>query len=353
MLDSLHRRPRGRRLAPALSGLTGGRVPAATAADADRRLEALRRYRAPEYAERLGPPSQALLARLDAADVAEVRRRVEPALEGFWERSGAVTQEHLKLILGVHYRVESVLAKTGLRHDEPPEDVHAMARGALAAGGDPWIADLLAGAAERGGRELTAGARVLDFGCSSGRHLRVLQAWRPEVGWAGCDPNRRAIEWASAQLPGIEFFVSPQEPPLELAPDSLDVAFAVSVWSHFAAGAAERWLAELHRLLRPGGLLILTVQGFASVAHYLRAAAISPEAAASAVEDLLATGRHDLDAFGPGGDWGVASPEWGMAYMTLEWLAARATPAWALALYEPARLDSNQDLVVLERAGGR
>jgi hypothetical protein len=38
-----------------------------------------------------------------------------------------------------------------------------------------------------------------------------------------------------------------------------------------------------------------------------------------------------------------------MAYMTLEWLLARATPAWSLALHEPARIDFNQDLVVLTR----
>ena len=33
----------------------------------------------------------------------------------------------------------------------------------------------------------------------------------------------------------------------------------------------------------------------------------------------------------------------------VEWLLARATPAWSLALHEPARIDFNQDLVVLTR----
>lgn len=228
-----------------------------------------------------------------------------------------------------------------------------MGRGPLAAGGDFWIADLLVDAAERCGHALAADARVLDFGCSSGRHLRVLRAWRSDVSWMGCDPNRPAIEWARAHLPGVEFFVSPQEPPLDLESGSLDLAYAISVWSHFASDAAERWLAEMHRLIRPGGLLVLTVQGLASVVHYLRIDAIAAAAAVHAVEDLLATGHHYLDPFGPGGDWGVVSPDWGMAYMTLEWLAQRAAPEWSLALYEGARLDTNQDLVVLERAGGR
>ena len=351
MLDSLHRRPRGRLLAPVLSGLTGGRVPAAEAAPAPDRalIRALRERPVPHYEPRLGEPSRALLGRLDEADAEAVKARLEPELAGFWELTDPVTREHLKLILGVHYGVGSVIEKTGLRPDTPPEDVHAMGRGPLAAGGDPWIADLFADALERSGRPVAGGQRILDFGCSSGRHLRVLHAWRPDVAWLGRDPNRAAIAWAAEHLPGIDFAVSPQEPPLELPDGSLDAVLAVSVWSHFGAGAAERWLAEMHRLLRPGGALVLTIQGPGSIAHYLREGAIDEAGASAAAEALLASGHHLVQSFGPDGDWGVASPEWGMAYLTLEWLLARATPAWSLALHEPARIDFNQDLVVLTR----
>jgi len=372
VLDSLHRRPRGRALAPALatlSELTRGRVRAPThaeieeaaaqrreveraAADAERarRMLAALERRRPEICEHaVGPPSRALLARIDEADLEELHRRVHPDWYPLWERSDPATSEHLKLILGVHYDVEGIIAKTGLRRDEPPEEVHAMGRGALAAGGDFWIADIVAGAAERCGITFGAGTRVLDFGCSSGRHLRVLQAWMPEAEWLGCDPNAAAIAWASGHLSGIDFFVSPQDPPLKLEPASVDVVSAISVWSHFGAGAAERWLDEMRRVIRPGGVLVLTVQGVASVAAYLRRGEIPPEHAAEAVEDLIATDHHYREWFGEQGDWGIRSPEWGMAYMTLEWLAAHATPAWSVAMYEPARIDDNQDLVVLRR----
>jgi SAM-dependent methyltransferase len=372
VLDSLHRRPRGRALAPALatlSELTGGRVRAPTHAEieedaarrraaaetaaqaerARRMLAALERRTPPVREHAVGPPSRALLERIDEDDLAELRRRVHPDWDPLWERSDPATAEHLKLILGVHYDVESILAKTGLRRDEPPEEVHAMGRGALAAGGDFWIADIVAGAAERCGVRFGAGTRTLDFGCSSGRHLRVLQAWLPEAEWLGCDPNDAAIDWAREHLPGIEFFVSPQEPPLDLGPASLDVVSAISVWSHFGAGAAERWLGEMRRLVRPGGVLVLTVQGVGSVAAYLRRGEIPPEHTAEAVEDLLAADHHYREWFGEHGDWGVRSTEWGMAYMTLEWLATRATPAWSVALFEPTRIDDNQDLVVLRR----
>jgi len=51
------------------------------------------------------------------------------------------------------------------------------------------------------------------------------------------------------------------------------------------------------------------------------------------------------------GDWGVKDTEWGMAYMTLEWLAELVTPDWSVELFEAARIDTNQDLVVLRRSG--
>ena len=129
-----------------------------------------------------------------------------------WDTALPAAREHLKLVLGVHHGVRPVLEKTGLTTAMPPDEVHAMGRGP-AAGGDFWTADWMAEAARRAGAPLADGDRVLDFGCWSGRHLRVLQAWRPGVRWIGCDPNEGAIGWAAEHLGGIEFFVSPQEPP--------------------------------------------------------------------------------------------------------------------------------------------
>ena len=66
-------------------------------------------------------------------------------------------------------------------------------------------------------------------------------------------------------------------------------------------------------------------------------------------EALYRRGFWFAHAFGEDGDHGVVSPDWGMAYATPEWLLARLLPDWSALLYEPARLDANQDLYVLER----
>src|SRR5206468_688639 len=80
-----------------------------------------------------------------------------------------------------------------------------------------------------------------DFGASSGRVVRVLAAGHPDARWSGCDPNAPAIAWARANLPGIDFFVRPQDPPLDRPDGAFDLVFAISLWSHYDRGAAGRW----------------------------------------------------------------------------------------------------------------
>jgi SAM-dependent methyltransferase len=354
MLDSLRRRPRGRAWAEVLARVTNGRVPGPPAPGAepqpeDRIVRALMSNRAPAYREAALAPTRGLLARLNRGDGDAVVAALDAETRATWNAAPAWMRDHLRLIFGVHHQVQGVLEKTGLVTAMPPVDVHAMGRGPLAAGGDFWTADLLGTAILDAGVALADDDRVLDFGCSSGRHLRVLRAWRPGVRWMGCDPNAGAIAWAGASLEGIEFFVSPLEPPLELDPGSLDAVMAVSVWSHFGAGAALRWLEEMARLVRPGGVLALTIQSAGSLAFFLQGGHVDHEYARRVAEDLLAEGHAWVDAFGPEGDWGVKHPEWGMGFMTLEWLAARALADWTLERFDPRRIGANQDLVALRR----
>ena len=50
------------------------------------------------------------------------------------------------------------------------------------------------------------------------------------------------------------------DPPLEFESASVDLAWAISVFTHLTDNSVP-WLLELHRLLKPGGLLIATYMG--------------------------------------------------------------------------------------------
>jgi len=295
------------------------------------------------------PATDALHARLTPADLASIEAALEGNLALLWAQAGEGERRYLALLCAAWYRLPDALEHTGLSAAVPPEDVHAMARGPLAAGGDPGLADLVLRALTASRVPLASGARVLDFGCSSGRGVRVLAAARPDVTWLGCDPNPEAIAWAGSHLPGVEWFTSPNAPPLPLDDGTLDVAYAISIWSHFAPGPARAWLDEMHRLIRPGGALVLTVHGLDTIAHHLRGGHASPLEVTEITTSLLRGEVHFDDVFAGRGDWGVHDPGWGNAYLTLDWLAPRVTPAWSITLAESGGLQGVQDVVVLRR----
>jgi SAM-dependent methyltransferase len=135
-----------------------------------------------------------------------------------------------------------------------------------------------------------------------------LAAWRPELRWLGRDPNAEAIAWARAHVPGVEFFASPQDPPLPLEDDALDVVYAISIWSHFGRDAALRWLAEMQRVIRPGGVLVLTTHGLDAAALFLRRGWLDRGDAARYVGDPIARGHAFADVFGAKGTGGSSAP---------------------------------------------
>ena len=248
----------------------------------------------------------------------------------------------LAISLGLHLGLCEV---EGMSAEMPPDDVHDMASGPLGTGGSLYHADLVAD----GLGAPAGGARILDFGCSSGRVVRVLAAAYPQASWMGCDPNAPAIAWAQRALPGIEFSVSPLGPPLPLAGGSLDAAFAISIWSHYDERSAVAWLDEMHRLLRPGGRLLLTAHGLDSVAFYARHRHRSPLVMQETQHALQDRGFSFRAVFVGEGDWGVDAGSWGESFFTPEWLLVQATPAWSVIRFRPAANEGNQDVYVLER----
>ncbi|RYY66632.1 MAG: class I SAM-dependent methyltransferase, partial [Chitinophagaceae bacterium] len=120
-----------------------------------------------------------------------------------------------------------------------------------------WVIDQLSAYAP------LEGARLLDWGCGPARVLRHLPALLPGARFAGSDYNGATIDWCRAHIPGIDFRRNGVLPPLAFEDTSFDAAYALSVLTHLSEEAHAAWLTELHRILRPGGLLLLTTHGAA------------------------------------------------------------------------------------------
>ncbi len=105
------------------------------------------------------------------------------------------------------------------------------------------------------------GKRVLDFGSGAGRTLRHFATAAETAEFWGADIDEPSIAWMQENLsPPFHAWQSTINPPLGLEHGSFDLIYAISVFTHLTDNSIQ-WLLELHRLLKPDGLLIATFMG--------------------------------------------------------------------------------------------
>lgn len=137
---------------------------------------------------------------------------------------------------------------------------------------------MFAGLAADHGIDLRGGATVVDWGVGCGRIARWLAA-EVEAGggrFIGSDLNPKLVAWARESLPGA-YHVNGLMPPLALGRGEAVVVYSYSVLTHLREKACVAWLAEVARVLKPGGVALLTFHD----EHY--ATAYGPPGAAEAL----------------------------------------------------------------------
>lgn len=102
----------------------------------------------------------------------------------------------------------------------------------------------------QGGRKVAA----LDVGCGIGSLHPYLDGVFDSV--AGCDISGESIERARRERPGIEY-TAYRPPRLPYADGAFDLAFASCVLHHVPTDAWAGFLAEMRRVVRPGGIACL------------------------------------------------------------------------------------------------
>lgn len=95
--------------------------------------------------------------------------------------------------------------------------------------------------------------RVADWGCGLARVLRHLPDRYEKTGF---DYNARAIQWCAEHVRSAQFFHNGLMPPLPAAAASFEALYALSVFTHLSADAHDAWIADIARVLEPGGVFI-------------------------------------------------------------------------------------------------
>ena len=124
------------------------------------------------------------------------------------------------------------------------------------------------------GIKFTPHTRVLDFGCGYGRTLRFFMKDVAPGNLIGTDVNNGFIEICKNTFQEGVFDLNGPYPPLEYDDASFDIIYAYSIFTHLSEDAHKKWLKEFRRLIRPGGMIFITLRQkeFLLQCHAMRSA---------------------------------------------------------------------------------
>lgn len=95
---------------------------------------------------------------------------------------------------------------------------------------------------------------IFDFGCGIGNSVEYLRQYFPQSNLFCGDVSMRSIEIAKSRFPGEETYIQIGDS-IPLPSESFDIVFTACVFHHILHEEHEKWLSELNRITRPGGIL--------------------------------------------------------------------------------------------------
>ncbi|MDY7003572.1 MAG: class I SAM-dependent methyltransferase, partial [Cyanobacteriota bacterium] len=103
---------------------------------------------------------------------------------------------------------------------------------------------------------------ILDFGCGVGRYLMAFQPeLLPNQKLFGCDVFPECAEWCEENIKFATVKHNNIQPPLPFENNQFDLVNAVSVFTHLRLDLQHLWAWDIYRVLRPGGILFMTLHG--------------------------------------------------------------------------------------------
>jgi 2-polyprenyl-3-methyl-5-hydroxy-6-metoxy-1,4-benzoquinol methylase len=103
-------------------------------------------------------------------------------------------------------------------------------------------------------------SKVLDYGCGWGRIIRFFLKDINASNLYGIDCDEEIIKVCQTSNLNCNFNVNNIFPPTKFEDNYFDIIYSFSVFSHLSENAHINWLLEFKRILKPGGVLIVTTR---------------------------------------------------------------------------------------------
>ena len=111
------------------------------------------------------------------------------------------------------------------------------------------------------GYDLSSFDQVLDFACGCGRTISFIRERVDPSRLYGCDSSEVLIAWCRRHLEIADWVVNQPTPPTPFPDSQFDLIYAISFFTHLDQESQMKWLAELRRLLKNDGIVVLSVLG--------------------------------------------------------------------------------------------
>jgi SAM-dependent methyltransferase len=211
--------------------------------------------------------------------------------------------------------------------------------------------------AEQHHHSIRSAGSVLDFGCGTSRILRYFVEFLPGPRYYASEVFLENVHWGQLAFPEVTYLHQNSFPPIEMKDEHFDIIYAYSIFTHLEEKFHLLWLSELHRLLKPGGLLILTVHGERVLSrckqedNVRRSMLFEGKDHREVVSKFANEGYVFYTGYEPGylTQGGLDAERFGIAYISKKYIRRNWTKWFDVLEHEEGAVSNWQDYVVLEK----
>lgn len=185
--------------------------------------------------------------------------------------------------------------------------------------------------------------KILDFGAGTGR---VLQNFYGKCNLFACDVNKPTMDYISKTFPNVTTSSIHNNQSLDYHNNYFDIVYSISVWTHLSLDFQKLWLKELNRILKPGGLALITVSGIENFKQTMtdKLTDMTPEKL-----DEVGTYHYKYPYLEKTVQYPGVDPQYGRAFHTEKYIRQNWNNNWNILDFENGIGDYGQDLVILKK----